>query len=67
MTQDFSDSAGGVRRLQRDTSGAAGRSQNTRSRFKAGAFHWAGIGQFRKNTLKPLGGSIIGNGHVYPL
>jgi hypothetical protein len=48
-------------------SGAARGGQDARGGFKAGAFDWAGIGQFRKNTLKPLGGSIIGIGHVDPL
>ena len=41
--------------------------QDAGSGFKPGAFHRAGIGQIRQNTLKPLGGSIIGKGHVYPL
>jgi hypothetical protein len=42
-------------------------SQNTRRRVKPGTLNRAGIGQIRKNTLKPLGGSIGGNGHVNPL
>ena len=48
-------------------SSAARGGQDARGSFKAGAFDWAGIGQFREDTLKPLGTSISGNGHVNPL
>ena len=48
-------------------SGAARGGQDARGSFKAGAFDRAGIGQFREDTLKPLGTSISGNGHVNPL
>ena len=67
MAQDFSNSAGGVGSGKVQAGGAAGCGQDTRGRFKAGTFHWAGIGQFRENTLKPVGGSIVGNGHDNPL
>ena len=67
MTQDFGHGACRIGGWKVETGGAVGRDQDTRGSFQPRTFHRAGIGQFRENTLKPLGGSIVGNGHNNPL
>jgi hypothetical protein len=67
MAEDFSHGTRRVRGRQMQASSAARGGQDARGSFKAGAFDWAGIGQFREDTLKPLGTSISGIGHVNPL
>jgi hypothetical protein len=67
MAEDFSHGARGLRRRQMKARSAARGYQDARGGFKARSLNRAGIGQFRKNTLKPLGDSIIGNGHDDPL
>jgi hypothetical protein len=67
MAEDFSHGTRRVRGRQMQASSAARGGQDPRRGFKPRTLDRAGIGQFRKNTLKPLGGSIIGIGHDDPL